>query len=224
MNRKGTFLYQFGKSFAVPIFRILFPVWENDAQRVPEYGRLIICCNHICMKDPIYLTFSPKRQIFYMAKKELFQNKFVAKILRSLGAFAIERGAGDKESLNEAVQILEDGGALGIFIEGTRSKDGKLGRPKSGAVMLAHQTNTPILPACITTKTGGPPKQFEKVILSFGELIQPEELGIVQGTGTEFRNASRLVMERIAEMRARDEKMFPLPRGRRKKKKARGEG
>ena len=208
MNRKGTFLYQFGKSFAVPIFRILFPSWENNPERVPENGPLIICCNHVCMKDPIYLTFSPKRQIFYMAKKELFENKFVGKVLRALGAFAIERGAGDKESLSAAEKILKDGGALGIFIEGTRSKDGKLGRPKSGAVMLAYQHHVPILPACITTATGGPPKQFERVILSFGELIQPEELGIVEGTGSDFPQASRMVMDRIAEMRERMKKCF----------------
>ena len=96
-------------------FRILFPSWENNPERVPENGPLIICCNHVCMKDPIYLTFSPKRQIFYMAKKELFENKFVGKVLRALGAFAIERGAGDKESLSAAEKILKDGGALGIL-------------------------------------------------------------------------------------------------------------
>lgn len=211
MNRQGTFLYQFGKSFAVPIFRMLFPVWENNPERVPEDGPLILCSNHVCMKDPIYLALSPKRQIFYMAKKELFENKFVSGIFHSLGTFAIERGAGDT-NLTVADEILKKGGALGIFIEGTRSKDGKLGRPKSGAVMLAYKNQAPILPVCITTPNGGSPKQFERAILSFGELIQPEELGIKEGTGTEFRQASRMVMERIAEMRARDEKMFPLPK------------
>lgn len=74
--------------------------------------------------------------------------------------------------------------------------------------MLAHQHQAPILPVCMTTKTGKPVKPFEKTIISYGELIQPDELGIVEGTGSEYRKASRMVMQRIAEMRERDEKAF----------------
>ena len=101
--------------------------------------------------------------------------------------------------------MLQEGDALGIFIEGTRSKDGKLGRPRSGAVMLAYRNQAPILPACITTKDGKPPKMFHKAILTFGELIPFEDLGLKNGTGSEFREASRLVMSKIAEIREKDQ-------------------
>ena len=74
--------------------------------------------------------------------------------------------------------------------------------------MLAHQHQAPILPVCMTTKTGVSAKPFHKTMISYGELIQPYELGIVEGTGSEYRKASRLVMQRIAEMRERDEKAF----------------
>ncbi len=159
------------------------------------------------------LALDTKRQIFYMAKAELFENKFVGALITALGAFSVDRGAGDTSALDRCGEILEQGGAVGIFIEGTRSVDGKLGKPKSGAVMLAHRHQAPIVPVCMTTKSGGPVKPFEKTIISYGELIQPWELGIEEGTGAEYRKASRMVMERIAEMRARDEKAFLSMKG-----------
>lgn len=154
------------------------------------------------------LALDTKRQIFYMAKSELFENKFVGSLITALGAFSVDRGVGDSNALDRCGEILEQDGAVGIFIEGTRSLDGKLGKPKSGAVMLAHQHQAPILPVCMTTKTGIAAKPFNKTIISYGELIQPDELGIVEGTGSEYRKASRMVMQRIAEMRERDEKAF----------------
>ena len=78
--------------------------------------------------------------------------------------------------------------------------------------MLAYQHHAPILPVCITTNTGvALLSRLTRVIISYGELIQPEELGNCgRDRFSEFRKASRLVMDRIAEMRERDEKMFPL--------------
>ena len=160
------------------------------------------------------LALDTRRQIFYMAKSELFDNRFVGTVLGGLGAFAVDRGAGDTGALDRCGEILEQEGALGIFIEGTRSTNGKLGKPKSGAVMLAHRYQAPILPVCMTTRSGGPVKPFELTMISYGALILPEELGIVEGTGSEYRKASRMVMERIAQMRERDEKLLAETAGR----------
>ena len=94
------------------------------------------------------LALDTKRQIFYMAKSELFENKFVGSLITALGAFSVDRGVGDSNALDRCGEILEQDGAVGIFIEGTRSLDGKLGKPISGAVMLAHQHQAPIF-ACL---------------------------------------------------------------------------
>lgn len=207
-HMKRTPFYVFSKVVGGPFFSFIYPHIANNRERIPKDGKLIICCNHLSLKDPPMLSLDTKRQIFYMAKSELFENKFVGPLITWLGAFSVTRGAGDSNALDRCGEILEQDGAVGIFIEGTRSLDGKLGKPKSGAVMIAHQHQAPILPVCMTTKSGGPVKPFEKTIISYGELIQPDELGIVEGTGSEYRKASRLVMERIAEMRERDEKAF----------------
>lgn len=200
--------YSFGKIFCQWIVQLFIPYHVNNKENLPEKGRVIVCCNHIGMSDAVRLAFTQHRQIYFMSKAELFQNKAMALLLRMLGAFPVQRGKGDKQAINRAKDLLLEGQVLGLFIEGTRSKDGNLLQPKAGAVLIAHKYHTPILPCCITAQGGGVPRTFHKCIVSYGELIQPEDLGIVDGTGTEYRAACRLVMEKIAALRERDIKVF----------------
>ncbi|HEX3038530.1 MAG TPA: lysophospholipid acyltransferase family protein [Oscillospiraceae bacterium] len=205
---KRTPIYNFAKVVVPPIFKVVIPYKLKNKEKMPDTGRVIICSNHITMKDPVLLALAFKRQVYYMAKSELFKNKFVSFIIRGLGAFPVVRGAGDTAAMDSAKNLLESEKVLGIFIEGTRSKDGSFGKPHSGAVLLAHQNNAPILPMCITAKEGKSPRLFHKVVISCGDLIMPEELGIEAGSGSEYRKASRLVMDKIAELRERDMKDF----------------
>lgn len=201
---KRTPLYGFAKIFLQPIFRLFVPSTFQGREHMPQEGKVVVCANHLGLSDPIRLVISQRRQIFFMSKEEFFKNKIIGFIFRKLGAFPVARGKGDVSAINKAGEILQRGDPLGIFIEGTRSKTGEFGPPKSGTVMIAYKNQAPILPVCITPKKGKHPKLFHKCFVSFGELIQPEELGIVKGTGSEFRQASRLIMSRIEEMRERD--------------------
>lgn len=205
---KWTPIYTFAKIVVPPLFKVLIPYKIKNREKIPESGPLIVCCNHVSMKDPVLLAIAFKQQVFYMAKSELFENKFVSFIIRGLGAFPVVRGAGDTAAMDTSKNLLQNGKALGIFIEGTRSKDGSLGKPHSGAVLLAYQNHVPVLPMCITAKEGKAPHMFHKVVISCGDVIQPEELGIENGQGSEFRKASRMVMDRIAELREQDMKEF----------------
>lgn len=205
---KRTFLYAFGKTFVQWFLQWIIRSEVRDKDNLPKQGKVIVCCNHVALSDPVRLAFTQHRQIYFMSKAELFENKFLKWLLSSLGAFPVQRGKGDKGALNRAGQMLEAGQALGIFIEGTRSKTGELLQPKAGAAMLAYNYHAPVIPCCITAEDGGTPKLFHKCRVSFGELVQPEELGIVEGTGSEFRNASREIMSRIAQLRERDLNAF----------------
>ena len=202
---KHTPLYQVGRVIVPPIFRIGNPLIVNGTEKMPPKGRVVICCNHVTMKDPIFISSVHKRQINYMAKAELFENKFVGGVIRSLGAFPVHRGqGGDVDAMASARRLLEEERVVGIFIEGTRSRTGQLLKPKTGAVILAHETHSPILPMCITAPDGKVPSAFQKGAISCGDLILPEELGVEDGNISSYRKASRLVMSRIAEMRERD--------------------
>ena len=196
-------LYVVGRIVVIPIFKLLFFYKVNGKKNLPKDGAYIVCSNHLSNFDPVLLALTQKRQIFYMAKAELFENKFVSKLIRTLGAFPVTRGAGDGKAINEAENVIKDGKLLGIFIEGTRSKTGEFLRPKSGASIIAYQMNVPVIPVCITPKNKKV-KLFHKVTVSWGKPMTPQELGLETGSGEEFRNASRKIMSEISKLREND--------------------
>jgi len=196
-------LYFIGWCILVPIYKLMFFFKVNGKENVPKKGAYIICSNHLSNHDPIMLGVSFRRQIYYMAKAELFKNPFGAMIIRWLGAFPVQRGAGDGKAINEAEEVVKKGRLLGIFIEGTRSKTGEFLRPKSGAAMVAYQMNVPVIPVCITPKDKKY-KLFKRVTVSIGKPMTPQELGLNKGSPEEFRNAGRMIMEEIKKMREND--------------------
>ena len=209
-------LYVIGRTLLMPIFKLLFFYKINGKENVPDDGPYIICSNHLSNCDPVFLAITQKRQIYYMAKIELFKNPVMGWLYRHLGAFPVQRGAGDGKAINEAENIVRDGKLLGIFIEGTRSKTGELGRAHAGAILIAHQTNTPITPCCITPRTGFF-TPFKKTKVMFGEPITCEELGVKEGTNREYREAAKKVMEIIADMRKKHREEFDGKKRKQKK-------
>lgn len=185
---------------------ILWPVARTkytNAKNIPAEGRYIIAPNHISGLDPIVVGLGQKRVVRFMAKAELFRKKLPAWFFTKLGAFPVERGKGDWDSINNAKEMIDNGDLLGIFIEGTRSKTGELLRPKSGAVLIAHQMNCKIVPASVTYR-GNKRHLFSRMYVSFGEPVTTEELGITSGSPREYREASRQLMEKIKVMWERD--------------------
>ena len=202
MKRRNP-IYVVGRILVIPIFKLLFFYKVNGKKNLPKTGPFIVCSNHLSNYDPVFLALTQKRQIYYMAKAELFKNKFLSWLIRTLGAFPVERGAGDGKAINQAEEVVNDGRLLGIFIEGTRSKTGEFLRPKSGAAIIAHQMNVPVIPVCITPKNKKV-KVFQKVTISWGKPMSVEELGLKNGGGEEYRNASRKIMDAIKKLREND--------------------
>ncbi len=209
-KRKGWF-YALGQFllwlFYAPVYRIRVIGREN----VPKEGPVLLCCNHVAMKDPIILGVSQRRQVFYMAKEELFRSRFIGRVLRGLGAFPVKRGSGGTDALEEAYALLEENAMVGVFLEGTRSKTGELQRPKTGAALLHYRTKAPVVPVCITGSGGGRPLPFRTTEIRFGKLIPAEELNIPDESSMQLRKASRVIMEQIAALRAESRKALGLP-------------
>ncbi len=202
MKRRNP-IYVVGRILVIPIFKLLFFYKVNGKKNLPKKGPYIVCSNHLSNYDPVFLALTQKRQIYYMAKAELFKNRFFSWLIRKLGAFPVERGAGDGKAINEAEQVVNDGRLLGIFIEGTRSKTGEFLRPKSGAAIIAQQMNVPVIPVCIIPKNKKV-KVFQKVTISWGKPMSVEELGLKNGGGEEYRRASRMIMDEIKKLREND--------------------
>ena len=148
----GRFLLWFFK----PLAWLLFPFKTIGRENIPDtpgQPPLVLCCNHISVIDPVFLEMCQKRHVYFMAKEEIFKNRLATWFFaKQLGAFPVKRGAGDTGALDTARRIVEEGKLLGIFPEGTRSKDGRLGRAKSGAALIAAQTGASVLPVAIATK------------------------------------------------------------------------
>lgn len=209
-KRKG-WLYAIGqfllRLFYVPVYRIRVIGREN----VPKEGPVLLCSNHVTMKDPVILGISQRRQVFYMAKEELFRNGFIGGVLRGLGAFPVKRGTGGTDALEDAYTLLEENAVVGVFIEGTRSKTGELQRPKTGAALLHYRTKAPVVPVCITGNGGGRPLPFRRTEIRFGKPIPAEELAVPDESSMQLRKASRVIMERITALRADSRESLGLP-------------
>ncbi|MEE0930484.1 MAG: lysophospholipid acyltransferase family protein [Acutalibacteraceae bacterium] len=202
-NKQKAWLYSLANVVLSVIITPLYRVKFRNRDNIPEEGAYIIISNHLSYLDPVVLGLGQrKRKLRFMAKSELFKNKLFAKLITALGAFPVVRGDGvEQEAITTGEDILRDGGVMTIFFEGKRSKTGEFLRPRSGAMLIAHATNTPIVPACITPEKKLM-KMFRKTRVTFGDPITPQELGITTGSPRELRNASKKVMEMLEEMRA----------------------
>lgn len=198
---KKSILYMFLRPIVRPFIHIFYGLKVRGLENVPESGRCIICPNHTSNMDPVLLAVTLKRQIYFMAKAELFKNKLLASFCRAFGAFPVERGKGDGQAINEAENVLKNGEQLGLFIEGTRSKTGDFLRPKTGCAMIAYKTKSPVVPVCITGAKEHKIRFLRKTIISIGVPISVEELNIKNETGKEFRDASRFIMEKIKSLK-----------------------
>ncbi|HCA72174.1 MAG TPA: 1-acyl-sn-glycerol-3-phosphate acyltransferase [Ruminococcaceae bacterium] len=202
-------LYRFAKIVPQWFVRPILPVRIRGTENLPKKGAAIVCFNHMRNSDPVRIFFTSHRQIFFLGKSELFQNKFISWVLRNVGVISIQRGRGDVNAMSDAGKHLKNGNLLGVFIEGTRSRDGSFGKPKAGVAMLAWRYHVPVIPCCLTAKDGKLPKVFHPCCVSYGKPIQPEELGLVTGKSNELRAASRTIMQKIQEIRAEDLRALP---------------
>ena len=123
----------------------LYHVEVVGAERIPESGAAILAANHASIWDPFVLGLATTREIHYMAKAELFRLRPVAALLRSLDAFPVERGSGDRTAFSEAARLLDRGAVLGIFPQGTSKPERQNGWHR-GAARLALVTGAPLVP------------------------------------------------------------------------------
>lgn len=197
-------LYAIGKAILLPAYKLIYRYKVINSGAMPKEGGCILACNHLSFSDPVLLGLAQKRRLYFMAKSELFKNKFASFIIRSLGAFPVERGAGDGKAIKTGEDLIKDGNVMTIFIEGGRSKTGELLRPRSGCALVAQQMQVSVVPACITV-VGNPKRRFAKRVIHFGNPLSPSDLGLtVDGGRRELKNASSAIMGEIKKMRESD--------------------
>lgn len=119
------------------------------AKNVPQRGPLVVVSNHASDFDPPILSSCVGRPVAYMAKEELFEIPILKQAIQVYGAYPVSRGAADRSAIRSALKYLEAGWATGLFLEGTRTPDGRITDPKLGAALVAAKAKAPLLPVSL---------------------------------------------------------------------------
>ena len=141
--------YAFARLVVMPILHFLFPFKIIGKENIPAEGPALICSNHVSVIDPLFLACGLKRQIFFIAKKELFDSKFGKKLFEALELIPVDRGATDMASMRKSLSVLREGGLLGIFPQGHRYKKDDNRDVLGGASLLALKSRVPVIPVTI---------------------------------------------------------------------------
>lgn len=186
-------LYKFAKSL---VWTALNPVYRFDIkglEHFPKTGGILICTNHIDALDPPVVGITSPRPVHFMAKEELFNMPILKPLLPKVNAFPVKRGLSDREALRRALAILKGGDVMGIFPEGTRSKNGELGKGFSGAGFFALKGEADVVPCAII----GPYKPFKRLKVVYGEPIIMQPYRDQKASADEV---TTVIMERIQKL------------------------
>jgi cytidylate kinase len=184
-----------------PIIRFFQRIKPQGLENIPRGRAVMFCSNHIAWKDPILIAAACKRQITFMAKKELFSVPVVGWIIKALGAVKLDRGGKDTGAIKTAVNVLKNEGALAIFPQGHRypGVNPATTPTKNGAALIAYHSGCDVIPVCIKLKKNKY-ALFRKVEIIFGKPIPNSELGFTNGGREEYKAATDLVFSKVIEL------------------------
>ncbi len=198
-------LYAFLKPIAVFLMRAWFGLRVRGAEHVPARGPALIVSNHQRILDPPVIGGAARRQIYFLAKAELFRIPMFGSLIRALHARPVRREGSDPGALRTAAQLLGEGKALLVFPEGTRSLNGRLGEGKPGVGMLAVTSGAPVVPVYVSGTLEALPKgsawpRRSQVSVSFGPALHFKPRNGA-GRKERYREAALEMMRGIAELK-----------------------
>ncbi len=174
-------IYQLvSKLFVLPIYKFIFRGHLIGRENIPQKNSFIMVSNHGSLLDPPMLGHALGRNISFMAKAELFKIPLLGFIIKACGAYPVKRGIVDKNTIKTACKKLSNDDCIGIFIDGTRQKNGRVNKPKQGAALLAFKNQKLLLPVAIVNshrlirfKLFIP--LFSKIVIKVGKPVQPPQ-------------------------------------------------
>lgn len=197
---KSHFLYKIIRPLAKVVIAAKYKVTYIGAENVPTDRGFILASNHITALDPVIIGVGCKAKFHFIAKKELFEKKTVGWFLTNLNAFPVDRSKFDFKSMDYAVKVVEDGDALVIFPEGTRSPDFEPHDAKGGVCYVAKQCKCDVVPVSIYTSDKA--KSGTRLTVRYGKPIKYEDLNFHEDVEKmkDLRYGSKLIMDNIKEL------------------------
>lgn len=194
-----------------PIARALFRAKIVGRKNVPPSGPVILASNHLSFIDSVVITLFARRPVSFLAKDTYFTGTgvkgFASRVFfRGIGAIPVSRGAGQaaQDALDAGLGLLEAGEAFAIYPEGTRSRDGRLYRGKTGVAWLALTAGVPVVPVALkgtneVQPIGSRGIRPAKVTIQFGAPLDLSRHGKAE-SGRARRHATDEVMDAIAAL------------------------
>ncbi len=195
-------LYVLVRNFYAIYIRIVYRPRIYGRENIPGKKPFIICSNHLKWLDPLVIGMAvpTSYRIHYMAKKELFSNRFFSYLLRNVGAFPLDREKADYVAMKKAFQLIKEGQVLGLFPEGARSKSGELQKAQNGSALIAARSGVPILPVAIA----GPYRPFKSIRVIIGRpfVLPPLVYQSKKEKKDRLNEMSALIMEQLRQLLA----------------------
>lgn len=192
-------VYQFWYKLLARPLRALYRIKITGLENLPEKGcGYLLCSNHTSLSDVFVIEASLDRQVKFMAKKELFKIPVLKSIITSLGAFPVDRGGADVESIKRTIAMIENGDTVGIFPQGTRhqGEDPRETEVKHGVGLIAYRAKCGVIPVLIRTKKWQV-KLFRKTEFIIRKPIEYSELGFSDGGIKEYNAAAEKIFSAI---------------------------
>ncbi|MDR7278659.1 lysophospholipid acyltransferase family protein [Catenuloplanes atrovinosus] len=146
-------LYSFGKVTVGPLLNLIWQPEVEGRENIPDSGGLIFASNHLSVADEVLSAVVVPRHLAFWAKSEYFKGTgprglFVKHLLQALGAIPVERAGGRAAlaAFDAAIPVLQSGGQVVVYPEGTRSPDGRLYKGRTGVARLATMAGVPVIP------------------------------------------------------------------------------
>ena len=195
---------------------ILLPIKVKGKKNLPKKQGYVLTCNHYSNLDPVMIDVKLGKKIRFLAKKELFKNKFVGFFMKQFGGFPVDRGATDINAFKFSLKTLKDKHILGIFPEGHRNKLGgeEMQQVKSGAILFASKAGVPIVPMLLVK----PIKFLRRTTLIIGEPFMCEGVNPIKLTKEEIDKNTKLLIEKTNALRDEYNKKIEEKKNKKNKK------
>jgi 1-acyl-sn-glycerol-3-phosphate acyltransferase len=196
MNRTDV-AWAIGRATIGTAVRLGAPLRNYGVERVPREGGIVMAFNHFHWLDPPVFGACSPRTIYYVAKIEAHRIPGLGQLIRAFGTRSVRRGESDREAVRAMREIVREGNALGMFVEGTRQLSGVPGEAKPGAAMVALQEGVPVVPAAIHGTQTWRVGNRHPVSVAWGEPMTFE--GLPRG-GKGYREASAAIQDEIHKL------------------------
>ena len=164
-------LYYFGRFLFKLMFLFIFRCKSEGKENIPENTGVIISPNHMSFFDPPLTGCFMNQDLYFMAKQELFEIPVLGFLIKRTNAFPVKRGMQDMSAFRNAFSLLENKKALLMFPEGTRSKDGIIGKARAGVGMVACIAQVPVVPVKIVNTDNM--NKFKQITIKYGKPVYP---------------------------------------------------